>query len=191
MTSRAEEGNPLRLPLAEMALLRTYVEQLLRVEQLSLMDAEDNGAYASRLRKLHSILSYTIHGHDQHVTDIFVNGALLREAGRLLQEAKRQCPEAARPQPGKESASKRLLAPPGFRLRGVLAFVYSRKTMARVFEPTLADMQTEWQDAMVANRIWKARWVRVRGYASLANAAGAHSLVGLVKQVVSFWKASG
>ena len=83
-----------------------------------------------------------------------------------------------------------IIIPPGTRLRGILGFVYSKKTMLQVFDPILADMQAEWQEALVAHVIWKARWVRVRGYYSLAKAASLYSLVGLLKQAVGLWKAS-
>lgn len=81
-----------------------------------------------------------------------------------------------------------LTVPPGVRLRGVLDFIYSRRTMERVFEPALADMQAEWLDAVVAGRQWKARWVRFRGYASLGNAIGLHSAMRLLKQAVKLWR---
>lgn len=83
-----------------------------------------------------------------------------------------------------------IVLPPGLRLRRILEFLVSRKTMERVFEPALADMQSEWLDAIVADRPWKARWVRVRGYYAIAKAAGLQSVVGLVKQAVRLWKAT-
>jgi hypothetical protein len=88
------------------------------------------------------------------------------------------------------AADPPILVPPGVRLRAILEFVYSRKTMSRVFDPALADMQAEWGEAMVADARWKARWVRIRGYYSVARAASLNSLVGIVKQAIGLWKAS-
>lgn len=75
------------------------------------------------------------------------------------------------------------------KVRTFLAFAYSRKTMERVFDPVLADMQEEWQRAMVTGAEWKASWVRVRGHYTLAKTAGLQSVVALAKQAAGLWKA--
>jgi len=73
----------------------------------------------------------------------------------------------------------KLFTPPGWRLRGLATLAYSKRTRERVFDQILADMQEEWMEAMVADRIHLARWIKIRGYASLLLAVVAH-LVALV-----------
>ena len=61
-------------------------------------------------------------------------------------------------------AIKIVTLPPGFRLAEVLRFLLTRKAFERFVAPTIADMQEEYVDALVAGRIWHARWIAVRGH---------------------------
>jgi hypothetical protein len=61
---------------------------------------------------------------------------------------------------------------PGSRLRVLLDFVCTAKSFRGVFEPIIADMQDEYVQAVAAGRHQKARWVRLRGYWGLLEAAG-------------------
>jgi hypothetical protein len=76
--------------------------------------------------------------------------------------------------------------PPGTGARGLLRFLCSRKTMERVFEPVLADMQMEWSEATFNREFWRAHWVITRGHFQLLEHIGAQSIVSLFTTV---WKA--
>lgn len=83
-----------------------------------------------------------------------------------------------------------LIVPPGTRLRRVLGFVFSRKTMEAVFDSTIADMQREWLDAEIAGRLGHARWIRIRGYLEILRALLVLAPTSLARLVVTIWKAS-
>ena len=57
---------------------------------------------------------------------------------------------------------------PGLRLRAFAARVCSARTMDRLIDPTIADLQREHVDARRRGAIWTARWVRLRGFLSVA-----------------------
>lgn len=63
---------------------------------------------------------------------------------------------------------------PGGRLRAFAARLCSQRTMDRLIDPVLADLQAEYRDARAEGRIWKSRWVRVAGYFSLLKAVSAY-----------------
>jgi hypothetical protein len=83
-----------------------------------------------------------------------------------------------------------LLTPPGMRLRGVLAVVYSTKTCQTVFEPLLADVQAEWLAAHAAGRSGRAEWYRVRGYFYVLQHVLAQLPVSVLQTAYQLWKAS-
>ena len=74
----------------------------------------------------------------------------------------------------KENNEPRLMLPPGAGLRGMLHFIYPPKTVERVFDQIIADMQLEWQEAMIHEKKWLARWVRVRGVLTVLLTAVVH-----------------
>jgi hypothetical protein len=80
-----------------------------------------------------------------------------------------------------------LLLPPGVKLRHRLAFIYSAKTMERIVEPILADIQAEWTDATIANRSLHARWIQVRGYWHLGQHLGLLFFVRFVKVLLELF----
>jgi hypothetical protein len=53
---------------------------------------------------------------------------------------------------------------PGDRLCALAARVFSTKTMERLIDPVVADLQTEWVETVRQGRVWKSRWVRMAGY---------------------------
>jgi hypothetical protein len=55
---------------------------------------------------------------------------------------------------------------PGDRLRALAARVCSARTMERLIDPLVADLQTEYAAAIRQRRVWKGRWVRMAGYAA-------------------------
>lgn len=81
----------------------------------------------------------------------------------------------------------RLTLPPGHRLRRVADFIYSPKTMARVFDPILADMQHEWMEAIAKNRFAQAKWIRFRGYWSFVVAGGLYAVVKAVSPIIKLF----
>ena len=52
---------------------------------------------------------------------------------------------------------------PGWRLRGMAARIFDHKTMERVVDPLLADLQKEHAEAIRRGRVWKSRWIRLAG----------------------------
>ena len=52
---------------------------------------------------------------------------------------------------------------PGDGLRAYAALVCSAKTMDRLIDPLVADLQTESMEAVRQGRVWKSRWVRMAG----------------------------
>ncbi|WP_437758413.1 hypothetical protein [Sorangium sp. So ce1389] len=83
---------------------------------------------------------------------------------------------------------RRITGPPGCRLHALAGFFYSRKTMERVFDPMLADMRSEYFEALANGRIWKARWHRVTYYWAFVKSIGLHSVLSLAQEIVSMFK---
>ncbi len=83
-----------------------------------------------------------------------------------------------------------LHVPPGTRVRGLLSFLYGRKTMHNVFEPLLADIQAEWLEANQADQRARAAWICLRGYVNIIQHVGAQGLVSSVRLLFNLWKAS-
>ena len=84
----------------------------------------------------------------------------------------------------KEKNGPRLILPPGARLREILHTIYPRKTAERVFDQTIADMQLEWQEAIIHGKKGLARWVQVRGVLTVFLTAAVH----VVATLSSFFK---
>jgi hypothetical protein len=64
----------------------------------------------------------------------------------------------------------RIHAPPGSGLRAFAHWWCSPKTVGRILEPTITDLEHEYCQALSEQRPWKARWVRVRGTLSFFEA---------------------
>lgn len=56
---------------------------------------------------------------------------------------------------------------PGDRLRALAARVCSAKTMERLIDPIVTDLQMEYLDAIRQGRVWRGRWVRIAGYVAM------------------------
>ena len=80
--------------------------------------------------------------------------------------------------------------PPGVRVRRILRFVFSKRTCDLVFDPALADMQSEWLEAVVAGHAWHARAIRLRGYGVLLQHVVAQLPVSFLRAAYEVWKAS-
>jgi hypothetical protein len=79
---------------------------------------------------------------------------------------------------------------PGFGLLRVAEFAYSRKTFEEVFVPTIQDLQEEYAAALAADRMWKARWVKARGYWSFFSAAGMQAAVRTARKAFKMWSSA-
>jgi hypothetical protein len=53
---------------------------------------------------------------------------------------------------------------PGDWLHAMTARWCSDTMMARVIEPGLADLQSEYEEAISCGRVWESRWIRIAGY---------------------------
>lgn len=78
-----------------------------------------------------------------------------------------------------------IVRPPGALLGTISEFVFSKKTLERVVRPIIADMQTEYFEALAAKRRYKAKWIRIRGCWSFWKALGLYSLL---KAAVEMWR---
>jgi hypothetical protein len=78
--------------------------------------------------------------------------------------------------------------PPGQKLYELADFLFSKQTNERVFFPVVADMREEYFEALSQNRIWKARWVHVRGTWSFVAAMGLDRFFSVVSLCVKVWK---
>lgn len=76
-------------------------------------------------------------------------------------------------------------SPPGTTLSLIADFFSSKKTRKLILTPIIADMQEEYFDALMADRIWKARWVRIRGCCAFWQALG---ISGFLKTVSVAWR---
>jgi lipopolysaccharide export LptBFGC system permease protein LptF len=64
---------------------------------------------------------------------------------------------------------------PGTWLRRIAAQVCEPRTMERLIDPTLADLQTEYTNAIDSGRTWESRRIRILGCAALVNAVVVHA----------------
>lgn len=87
--------------------------------------------------------------------------------------------DLAIPMEKKENNGPRLILPPGARIRDVLHVIYSPKTAERVFDQIIADMRLEWQEAMIHDQQWLARWVRIRGVLTVLITMVSHAVKSL------------
>jgi hypothetical protein len=90
-----------------------------------------------------------------------------------------------------QARDSQLHRPPGYGLLWFADFFYSRKSVEECLRPTIQDLQDEYAEALAANRLHKARWVRIRGTWSFACAAGLLTLVSIGKRVGKLWRAVG
>ncbi len=101
-----------------------------------------------------------------------------REALEVLNDLERMARERA------EQTAPKNRRPAGFKLLFVAEFLFSRKTYSRVFEPTIRDLQDEHIEALAADRRWKVRYVRLRGYCAFWSAVWAQCSDSLVKKLL-------
>src|SRR5215213_3780493 len=69
----------------------------------------------------------------------------------------------------KNKKAFKVVTPYRYKLLKLSIFLFSAKTQKEVFEPSIADWQEEYFEALFKKEIWKARWINMRyTYAFLA-----------------------
>ena len=91
---------------------------------------------------------------------------------------------------GNPKNSHRIVCPPGSRLKLILSWVFSKRTMERAFDNILNDLQHEYNEALFEGRRYKAVWVRLRAYWAVAGAAGLQWVVVVSKKLIMLWHSS-
>jgi hypothetical protein len=81
---------------------------------------------------------------------------------------------------------RHVVIPPGSKLLTIAEFFYSKKTYTLRFKPIVADMQQEYFEALYEKRVWKARWIHIRGCWGFISAMGLNICVSLLDKA---WKA--
>lgn len=71
----------------------------------------------------------------------------------------------------------------GSRLLAVAEFLYSPKTVERVFRPLVADWRGEQHDSLLARRRWKARWINFRYTVSFLMAMGLSKVFSIARSL--------
>src|SRR5262249_36370572 len=92
------------------------------------------------------------------------------------------CSDAARPPDAEHleqrreatGAGVRAMTRPGARLRAIAARLYGARTMDRLIDPTLADLQAEYENAATADRNWDRRRILVLGHLAVIRVMAAH-----------------
>jgi len=72
-----------------------------------------------------------------------------------------------------------------------LDFLFSSRTMERVFDPTIADLRHEVFEALAQGRALKAKWIHVKYAWILAATALAQMPVSLAKVFLTIWRLKG
>jgi hypothetical protein len=78
--------------------------------------------------------------------------------------------------------------PPGGFLLICSEFILPKNYYTNVALPVVVDMRGEYFDALSQNRIWKARWVRIRGTYSFFAAIGLDRAFAFVSFFIKAWK---
>lgn len=81
-----------------------------------------------------------------------------------------------------------LVLPPTQRMQAVFAWVFTTKTMTRVYDPVFAENLEEWLTAETRGQRNRARWVKIRGGLILLHTLGKHLVAGVIKSVVDMYK---
>ncbi len=81
-----------------------------------------------------------------------------------------------------------LSSAPGGRLFQIFGFAASKKSFEAIYVPIIYDMREEYFEALSENRIWKARWVRIRGTWSFVVAIGLDRAFAFVSFFIKAWK---
>jgi len=78
--------------------------------------------------------------------------------------------------------------PPGTYLGRIAEFFCRRKTYRQVFEPLLAEFQHEYLEALLEDRLFHAKWLRVLYFVAFCNAAQMNLIGKLLKRLWSAFR---
>ena len=67
-------------------------------------------------------------------------------------------------------------------------FIYSKKTVTRVFVQGIADTQEEYIEALATGANWHARWIHVRGIMSFWSTVTFHAATSIVAKAVAVFR---
>jgi hypothetical protein len=70
---------------------------------------------------------------------------------------------------------------PGDRLRTMAARVFDRRTMERVVDPLVADLQVEHAEAIRRGRVWRSRWILLSGHVAFLKTIGLCGAEGVMR----------
>ena len=80
---------------------------------------------------------------------------------------------------------------PGRWLRSAASRICAPRTMERVVDPIVADLQREYEAAVRAGRAWRAAWIRISGSFAFWKAVGLHTLQSGPRSIASAIAADG
>lgn len=86
---------------------------------------------------------------------------------------------------------KMITTPPGSKIISVIKFIYSRKTIERIFTPILSDWLEEYFKALHEKAHWKARWINMRYRLTFLGTMLAHAVSTVGRKVRNIWQLTG
>ena len=99
-------------------------------------------------------------------------------------------PNAGHPVESSTVISPKIARPPGSYLMIFAEFAYSKKKCENVLFPAITDMREEYFEALSENRVWKSRWVWLRGLWSFWAAVGFDLPITALRLVKKIWTAA-
>ena len=74
---------------------------------------------------------------------------------------------------------------PGRWLRAAASRICAPRTMERVVDPIVADLQREYGEAARAGRSWRAAWIRFSGYSAFWKAVSLHTVLSIPRGIIA------
>lgn len=97
--------------------------------------------------------------------------------------------EKARQRRQARTGSKhQIVLSPGSRLLAIAEFLYTKKIYTLYFEPIVADLWNEYQEALAKGRVWKARWMHVLYVCKFIYTMGEIWAFSLLSKILKVWK---
>ena len=85
---------------------------------------------------------------------------------------------------------RQIKLPPGRCLQHIAGFLFTKRIYERVFSELIADMESEYLEALHEKQKWKSRWVWVRGVCGFWLAFGEQLADSVLKRVWALLKLS-
>ena len=145
------------------ASLQLYLH-LARSARLSLWDADDGGFVVEFGR---GGVGRTFHCDPRTVYQVLSHPNLTVD---------RQIPLVVMP--------RTVILPPGSRTASIYRFLFSPRVQERILDQILFDLREEYNESLVAGRVWHARWVSIRGIAALWLGMSRAVWTGMVRQLI-------